>query len=83
MFTVYIIYSANSDRFYVGYTSDLVKRIHEHNSGMNTSTANSHDWVVQFSRKFENRIQAVEFENFIKKKKSRKYIQWLISSQTE
>ena len=41
MFTVYIIYSANSDRFYVGYTSDLVKRIHEHNSGMNTSTANS------------------------------------------
>ena len=83
MFTVYIIYSANSDRFYVGYTSDLVKRIHEHNSGMNTSTANSYDWVVQFSRKFENRIQAVEFENFIKKKKSRKYIQWLISSQTE
>jgi len=83
MLTVYIIYSANSDRFYVGYTSDLVKRIHEHNSGMNTSTATTQDWVVQFSRKFESRIQAVEFENFIKKKKSRKYIQWLISSQTE
>jgi len=36
MYYVYVLKSG--DKFYVGYTSDLKRRVSEHNSGINRST---------------------------------------------
>ena len=38
MYTVYILQSENTGRYYVGYTSDMQQRFRYHNSGKNKST---------------------------------------------
>lgn len=39
MYYVYILYSLKDKKFYKGFTTDLNRRLKEHNSGKNTSTA--------------------------------------------
>lgn len=39
MFFVYILKSLKDNKLYIGYTSDLRKRIEEHNSGKSKSTS--------------------------------------------
>jgi putative endonuclease len=78
MFFVYIIYSQKLDKFYTGYTEDLVQRLDQHNSGFSKYTSKADDWNLMFSKEFETRLLAHRYELAIKKKKSRKYIEWLI-----
>jgi putative endonuclease len=80
MFYLYIIYSFKLDRFYVGHTSDLQQRILHHNSAFSKYTSKANDWVLKYSESFNSREEASKREREIKNKKSRKYIEWLISS---
>lgn len=73
-FLVYIIYSVTLDRFYVGYTCDLKRRMVEHNTCQSVFTAASNDWELRWSRQFMNRQEAIQKEKKIKKKKGRKDI---------
>jgi len=79
-YCVYIIFSKKLDRYYVGHTEDLQKRIEQHNSGISDFTSTANDWVLVYSEEFGSRELARSREMAIKKKKSRKYIEWLISS---
>jgi putative endonuclease len=74
-----IIYSKKLDRFYIGHTEDLQKRLLQHNNGISTFTSKATDWVLKYSSAFNLRTEAMKIENEIKRKKSRKYIEWLIS----
>jgi putative endonuclease len=78
-FCIYIIYSKSSDRYYVGYTTDLSKRLVEHNSGVSSYTSKCADWEVKYTEPFDDRESAIKREKEIKNKKSRKYIEWLIA----
>jgi putative endonuclease len=78
MFFVYIVYSTSLDRYYVGYTQDLAKRLNDHNSGISAYTARSKDWQLKWHMSFQTRELAMQKERQIKAKKSRKYIEWLI-----
>jgi putative endonuclease len=80
IFFVYIIYSPALDRFYVGYTSDFSKRLFEHNSGFSDFTAKTTDWQLKYKESFPERSLAIAREKQIKRKKSTKYIEWLIDS---
>jgi putative endonuclease len=80
IFFVYIIYSPLLDKYYVGYTSDLEKRLFEHNSGISEFTSQKADWQLKYTEEFPDRASAMKREKEIKKKKSRKYIEWLISA---
>ena len=82
MFWMYIIYSNKLDRYYVGYTADLDTRLAEHNNGISTFTSKAADWKLLYTEDFETREQAHKRELEIKKKKSRKYIEWLIEKAT-
>jgi putative endonuclease len=77
---VYIIYSAKLDRYYVGYSEDLDKRLEQHNSGISVFTSSVNDWKLRHEELFSSREEAMKREKEIKKKKSRKYIEWLVSS---
>ncbi len=79
MYSVYIIYSRSFDKYYVGYTEDIVNRLAQHNGGVSTFTANASDWELKFTEEYPSREMAHKRELEIKKKKSRKYIEWLIS----
>ena len=79
MWYVYIIYSKKIDRYYVGYTDDLEWRLERHNSGWGKYTRRGVPWKLKYTESFERKTEAIKREREIKKKKSRKYIEKLIS----
>ena len=81
IFFVYIIYSPFLDKFYVGYTSDLEKRLLDHNTGISDFTSRTSDWEMKYTESFPDRQLAMKREKEIKKKKSRIYIEWIITKQ--
>ena len=80
IYSVYIIYSSALDKYYIGYTEDINLRLIQHNEGKSTFTSKASDWVLKYSEAFDSRENAHKRELEIKRKKSRKYIEWLINS---
>lgn len=74
-FTVYIIYSPSIDQFYIGQTSDLEKRLQEHNSHVYSQsfTTRSEDWEVFFTLECVSREQALKIEKHLKSMRKRGY----------
>ena len=80
MFYTYILQSLKSGRYYIGHTQDLDLRLERHQSGKVTATRNKGPWVIVYSEKFNTKIEANRRELEIKSKKSRLYIEKLISN---
>ncbi|MCL6268330.1 GIY-YIG nuclease family protein, partial [Flagellimonas myxillae] len=78
-FVVYIIYSQSADRYYVGHCQDLSERLARHNGGRSKYTKMARDWELRWSEEFPGRAAAMARERAIKRKKSRVYIEHLIS----
>lgn len=76
-YVVYVLYSKRLQKYYVGETVDLVQRINEHNAGMykGSFTSQSNDWELYLSFEVETRIMARRIETYIKKMKSKVYIE--------
>jgi putative endonuclease len=79
MWYIYIIYSKKIDKYYTGYTDDLEWRLERHNKGWGRYTKKGVPWKLIYNEKFETKTWAIRRENEIKRKKSRKYIEELIS----
>ena len=79
-FSVYIIYSASLDKYYTGSCHNFGIRLLQHNSGRNKSTKGGMPWVLKYEEKYKTNQEARKREAVIKKMKSRKYIEQLISS---
>jgi len=62
----------------VGSTSDLDRRINEHNRGKNKYTKKFLPWILVFSQEFESLQLARRVEYWIKKQKDIKLIQKII-----
>ncbi|MDD5669543.1 MAG: GIY-YIG nuclease family protein [Candidatus Omnitrophica bacterium] len=58
MYYVYAMISDNKNRIYVGMTTDISKRVNEHNAGKTKSTKFHRPWKVFYFEKFEERISA-------------------------
>jgi len=80
MFYVYILYSASLDQFYSGSTDDLEDRLFRHRNSGSKSTKKTKDWELKYQEIYETRSEAVRREREIKKKKSRKYLEFLCKS---
>ena len=80
MFYIYVLYSESFDKYYVGYTNDIERRLEEHNtSKLNTYTHKYCPWEVKALFKVsEDRGEAMKMERFIKKQKSRTIIVQLV-----
>ena len=74
----YIIYSKSIDRYYIGYTHDLTLRLSRHNSGSSRSTKSGIPWILVYYEEFETKSKAIKRENYIKKMKSKEFIEKLI-----
>ncbi len=75
VFTVYILQSIESGRFYVGQTVDLDGRLDEHNQGRSKSTRAHRPWRIVHTEQFRTRSAAIRRESQIKSWKSAKAIQ--------
>ena len=77
----YILFSEKLNKFYIGSTQDLDNRLYRHNnSAGSTYTKKVKDWKLMYFETFETRSEAIMRENQIKRKKSRKYIEWIIAN---
>ena len=64
---VYIISSIdNPDKFYVGVTSDLEKRLIKHNSNAVAHTSKYSPWKIKTYVGFTAENQAMAFEKYLK-----------------
>ena len=79
MWYVYIIYSKKLDKYYTGYTDDLDWRIERHNQGWGRYTKKGIPWKLVYNEEYFTKTEALKREREIKKMKSRKYIEELIS----
>lgn len=66
MFYVYVIESLVNQRFYIGYTSDIVKRIKEHNQGLNFSTKIYKPWECIYYEACLEESDAMRRERYLK-----------------
>ena len=81
MFYVYIIYSASSDKFYVGHTDNVRHRVIEHNtSERKTFTSKHRPWELKvYFEAGESRGDAMKIEKSIKNLKSRMLIENIVN----
>lgn len=79
-FHVYILHSKTLDQYYIGHTEDLDDRIFRHNNSGSKFTKKANDWRLVYKKEYPSRSEAMQMEIAIKKKKSRKFIEILISS---
>ena len=81
---VYILYSEKCDKYYVGHSCDVERRIDEHNSGRGGKyTSRCKPWELMYKETYESKTLAVNRELEIKNKKSRKYIERLIKKKNQ
>ena len=80
MHYLYIIHSCKIDRYYIGETMDLEKRLSQHNNDtfVGCFTRRSNDWKYKLTIEFSSKAKAQKAERFIKKMNSRKFVQNLI-----
>ena len=79
---VYILSSGVKDRYYVGFTSDVLEeRLRRHNSNHKGFTGGVGDWKLVYYERYSDKSSAILREKQIKKWKSRKLIMELINSR--
>jgi len=81
MYTVYILFSANLDRYYVGHTDDMVGRLRRHLTDHTGYTSKAKDWEVVFIELFQDRLSAGRREREIKSWKSAVRIRELLRNR--
>ena len=66
---VYVLWSESAERFYIGSTDDVQKRLQQHNQGLSRWTARHCPWRLLWQRQFPDRTAARRFENRLKRQK--------------
>jgi putative endonuclease len=82
MYFVYVIRSLKDGRFYVGITSQVENRVHEHNVGKTKSTKGYRPWELILIEEFPTRLEARAREIYLKGGSGKEYIKryWSDSS---
>jgi len=76
---VYFLKSLKNGRYYVGVSSNVTRRLEEHNNGFSKFTAPFRPYELKKVEKFIKIKDAYKREIFIKKKKSKKIIELIIN----
>ena len=79
MYTVYILKSESTNRYYTGQTNDIDDRIRRHNSGYEISTKDGMPWQIIHREEFTSRADAMNREREIKNFKGGNAFKKLIS----
>ena len=72
MHSVYILFSVQLDRYYIGQSENLPLRLEQHNSGYfsGSFTSQVNDWELFHEIPCESKRQAIQIESHIKRMKS-------------
>ena len=75
---VYILYSEEHNKIYIGYTNNIERRIREHNSGKSAYTKKYKPWRIVYTEEYENEIDARSKERYYKSAAGRRKIKKII-----
>ncbi len=78
---IYITESVNSGKHYIGVSTNLNRRLAEHNSGKTCSTRNKGPWILKFKQKYPTLKRAKQIEYKLKQLKRRDYIKQIIKDK--
>lgn len=76
---VYVLYSIKDERLYIGYTSNLNKRIHQHNEGMSISTRNRRPLMLIFYEAYLFKHDALRREKYFKTSKGKRALKLMLT----
>ncbi len=65
-FYVYLLQAKQSDKFYIGSTANLIRRVKEHNLGLNSSTKPYAPWTLIYYEACGNQKDAKRREKYLK-----------------
>jgi len=84
MYYFYIIYSEKLNKYYTGESPDPEQRLEQHNTHYfkNNYTKGANDWVLKLKYSTKSKEEAIVLEKFIKRMKSKKFIEKVISEQS-
>lgn len=82
MYFVYILKSNSRENFYIGSTSDILKRLEQHNTARSGYTSAGQPWELVYSEQFFTKSEAIRREKEIKRMKSARYIESLVNTQS-
>ncbi len=74
MFTVYILFSLKTKKYFTGQTKNLQNRMFEHNSGETKSLVSGIPWKLIWSTNLNSRAEAVQLELKIKGKGAKRFL---------
>ena len=81
IYTVYILYSAQHDQLYIGYTSNLLQRFKSHQQLGHDWTEKYRPWTVVCCLYFDDKKAAMAKEKKLKQYRQRIKIRNLIEQQ--
>ena len=74
-YVVYILYSERHNKYYRGYTSNLIERFKSHNElSKKGYTINYRPWKVVYVEFCANKTEAIRREKFLKSGFGRKWV---------
>lgn len=74
MYYVYVLWSSRNGRLYTGYTSDLRKRLTEHQTGMSAYTRPRGPYELVYYEASLNRSDALMREKYLKTGTGKRYL---------
>jgi len=81
MYYTYVLFSEIYGKYYIGFTHDIENRIIAHNHPKNKDfTKKYQPWKLVFSRNFDQKHEAMEFEKYLKSLKSKTALLKIINS---
>jgi putative endonuclease len=78
MFYTYVLKSKKDKKLYIGQTSNLLRRIIDHNLGLVKSTKYRKPLIKVYHETFNTRSEAIKREKYLKTGRGREFLQKVI-----
>jgi putative endonuclease len=82
-FFVYVLESEVDNSWYIGFTSDLSKRLVEHNNGESYYTKRKKPWKIIYYEFSCNKFDAIAREKYLKTGMGRRYLKNRLKRQLD
>ena len=81
MFWLYILKNELTNRYYIGSTNNLERRLEQHKKGYTRTTKILGTYDLVYKEEYNTLLEARLREKKLKSYKSKKYIEWLITDK--
>lgn len=77
-YSIYVLRSEKDDRLYVGMSSDVIRRVHEHTQGYVFSTKGYLPWKLVYEEFVGTRVEARKREKYLKSGSGKEFLKKIL-----